>query len=220
MTASSILLIVFILVSLAHLAVEAAGSITGRYITKPLLMPVLALYYVASAAQPNLLLVAAILLGWIGDVFLMLPESEKKNAYFKAGLAAFLLGHILYVVVFAAYLPHLSSVPAWGLIALAVFVATGVAGYKLIVPHAGKLLPVIIAYIVIIFLMGVSTILPLGTVAACGAVTAMAGAFFFMVSDTINAYNKFAREIPGERLLTMGTYIAGQFLLVQGYLLF
>ena len=48
----------------------------------------------------------------------------------------------------------------------------------------------------------------------------MAGAFVFMVSDTLNAYNRFVREIPFERLLTMGTYLGGQFLLVQGYLLF
>jgi uncharacterized membrane protein YhhN len=220
MTASGILLTLFIIFSLGHLGAEAVQSLKGRYITKPLLMLLLAAYYVAAAAQPNLVLIAAIVCGWLGDIFLMIPDPQKTRRYFKPGLIAFLLGHVLYIAVFAAYLPRASAVPAWGWGLLAVYVAGGAVGYRLIAPHVGRMLPAIIAYIIIIVLMGVSTVLPLGSVATCGAVTAMAGAFVFMVSDTINAYNKFAREIPWERLYTMSTYLAGQFLLVQGYLLF
>jgi len=96
------------------------------------------------------------------------------------------------------------------------FVAVVAVGYRFIIPHAGKMLPAIIAYIIIIILMGASTVLPLGSVRTIGAVTAMVGALVFMVSDTLNAYNRFVREIPYERVLTMGTYLAGQFFLVQG----
>jgi uncharacterized membrane protein YhhN len=220
MTGSGIFLILFIIISLAHLASEAAWSAAGRYITKPFLMLVLALYYVASAAQPNPVLVAAIACGWLGDIFLMIPDPQKTGRYFKPGLTAFLLGHVLYIAVFAAYLPRAESVPAWGWGFLAAYVAAGVVGYRFIAPHAGKMLPAIIAYIIIIVLMGASTVFPLGSVYTAGAVTAMAGAFVFMVSDTINAYNRFVREIPFERVLTMGTYLGGQFLLVQGYLFF
>jgi uncharacterized membrane protein YhhN len=220
MTVSGIFLILFIIFSLAHLVSEAASSRVGRYITKPFLMPTLALYYAASAALPNPLLIAAIICGWLGDIFLMIPDPQKTRRYFRPGLAAFLLGHILYIVVFASYLPRVSNIPAWGWAVLAVYIAAGIGGYRLIVPHAGRMLPAIIAYILIIVLMGASTILPLGSVRIAGAVAAMAGAFVFMVSDMINAYNRFVREIPRERFFTMGTYLAGQFLLVQGYLLF
>ena len=127
---------------------------------------------------------------------------------------------MLYIVVFAAYLPGATHVPAWGWGALAVYFATGIIGYRLIAPHAGKMLPAIVAYILIIVLMGASTVFPLGSVRNSGAVTVMAGAFVFMVSDTLNAYNRFVREIPFERVFTMGTYLGGQFLLVQGYLCF
>ena len=41
-----------------------------------------------------------------------------------------------------------------------------------------------------------------------------------MGSDTINAYSRLVREIPFEWLLTMAAYLVGQFLLVQGYLMF
>jgi uncharacterized membrane protein YhhN len=220
MTASGIFLIIFIIICIAHLTSEAMWSLVGRYITKPVLMPALALYYVSSAAQPNPVLIAAIVCGWLGDIFLMIPDPQKTRRYFKPGLAVFLLGHVLYIAVFAAYLPRAASVPAWGWASLAVYIATGIVGYRLISPHAGKMLPAIIAYIIIIVLMGASTVLPLGNVNTAGAVTAMAGALVFMVSDTINAYNRFVRDVPYERVLTMGTYLGGQFLLVQGYLFF
>lgn len=220
MTVSGIILFIFIIFSFAHIACEAVRSMTGRYITKPFLMPLLLLYYMASAAQLNFILIAALTCGWLGDIFLMIPDPRKTRRYFKPGLAAFLLGHILYIIVFAAYLPRASNVPAWGWGFLAVYLAAGVAGYRLIAPHAGRMLPAIMAYIIIIVLMGASTVLPLGSVPTAAAVTVMAGAFVFMVSDTLNAYNRFVREIPLERLFTMGTYLAGQFLLVQGYLLF
>ncbi len=150
----------------------------------------------------------------------MLPDPQNTRRFFKPGLIAFLLGHILYIVLFAAYLPRAASVPVWGWTALAGFVAAGAVAYRLIIPHAGKMLPAIIAYIIIIVLMGASTVLPLGSVHTIGAVTAMVGAFIFMVSDTLNAYNRFVGEIPCERIFTMATYLAGQFLLVQGYLWF
>lgn len=220
MMASGIFLVLFVLFSIAHLISETLWSRAGRYVTKPLLMPALALYYVTAAAEPNPFLLAAILCGWLGDIFLMIPDPQKTRRYFKPGLVAFLLGHFLYIAVFAAYLPYSASVPAWGWACLAVFVAAGVVGYRLIAPHAQEMLPAIIAYIIIIVLMGASTVLPLGSVCTAGAVTAMTGALVFMISDTINAYNRFAREIPFERLFTMSTYLIGQFLLVQGYLLF
>jgi uncharacterized membrane protein YhhN len=220
MTTSTLFLLLFIAFSLAHLVSEAARSLTGRYFTKPFLMPLLGLFYTASAEQPNPVLVAAIVCGWLGDIFLMIPDPHKTRRYFKPGLAAFLLGHVLYIAVFAAWLPFASKVPLWGWCSCSAFIATGAVGYRLITPHAGKMLPAIIAYIVIIVLMGASTVLPLGSAHIGGVVTAMAGALVFMLSDTINAYNKFAREIPFERLYTMSTYLGGQFLLVQGYLLF
>jgi uncharacterized membrane protein YhhN len=74
--------------------------------------------------------------------------------------------------------------------------------------------------VIIFVIMGASAVFPLGTAAFPGVLTVMIGAFVFMISDIINAFGKFVREIPNERFYTMLTYLAGQFLLVQGYLLF
>jgi len=220
MTVSHALLIAFILISLLHLAAEGARLRVGRYITKPLLMPVLALYYVSSAAHPNPLLAGAILCGWLGDVFLMLPDPQHSGRYFRQGLIFFSFGHILYILVFVSSCSRPFHLPVWGWAALTLYAAAAAAGYLVIARRAGKLRTAVSAYIAIIALMGMSTVLPMGNAHTSGVVMAMAGAFLFMGSDTINAYNRLVSEIRFEWLLTMGAYLIAQFLLVQGYLMF
>ncbi len=220
MSLSAAGLILFGLISVAHLSFEAVRSEAGRLATKPLLMPALLLYYLASANTPNVFLIAALLCGWLGDMLLMIPDARPTRLFFKLGLGAFLLGHVFYIAVFAPYLVHAGDIPAWGWMVICVFGAASLMGYRLIAPHAGGLRPVILAYILVIFLMGASAVFPLGSVAMSGALMVVIGAFVFMLSDGINACNRFIREVPFEGLLIMATYVIGQYLLVQGYLLF
>lgn len=67
-----------------------------RIITKPLLIPLLFGYYVLSASEVMFLVALALAFGWLGDVLLL----GKKEIWFIAGLAAFLTGHIMYILVF------------------------------------------------------------------------------------------------------------------------
>ncbi len=211
-------LVCLIVFAAAHLIGEALKSMPVRYITKPFLMPSLALYYITSAVEVNWLVIAALVCGWLGDIFLMIPDPEKTRIYFRPGLVAFLLGHVFYIIVFGAFLTGIGSLPWYGYACFVVFLASGLFGAKLLLPHAGAMRGPILGYIVIIVLMGFAATLPLGSALLRGAVTVVLGAFVFIVSDTINAYNKFVKEIPYERLYTMSTYLAGQFLLVQGCL--
>ena len=85
-------------------------------------------------------------------------------------------------------------------------------------PHMGKLTPAITAYIIVIATMGISAVLCLPGQVRIPAVIVITGAVIFMFSDTVNAWNKFAKGIPNERVITMTTYLVGQGLLVAGYL--
>lgn len=213
-------LVLFIVLAAAHVISEGFTFMPGRYFIKPLLMPALALYYLFAAETPNAFMLAAVGFGWLGDIFLMIPDPQKTRRYFRPGLVAFLLGHVFYIVVFASYVPGMENFPPAAWLFLIPYAATGAFGYRLIGPHAGAMKKAILAYTVIFVVMGAVTVLPMGTATLAGVLTAMAGAFVFMVSDIINAYNKFAREIPNERVYTMSTYLAGQLLLVHGYLMF
>ena len=67
----------FIVLSLVHVVSEAVGFMPGRWYVKPLLMPALAFAYLRAAEGPNPLLLAALAFGWLGDIFLMIPDPEK-----------------------------------------------------------------------------------------------------------------------------------------------
>jgi hypothetical protein len=70
------------------------GAMAIRYITKPFIMPLLAVYYVLAARQVNWWLFAGIIGGFGGDFFLMIPDPGKTRKWFRLGLISFLSGHI------------------------------------------------------------------------------------------------------------------------------
>lgn len=71
-----------------------AGSDLGHLVAKPLLMPLLAAYAALRGAPVTL--VAALLLGWGGDVFLLF-DSEWA---FLVGMGSFAAGHVCYLLLF------------------------------------------------------------------------------------------------------------------------
>lgn len=88
------LLAAFALAALVELVSVAVDARTGQLLAKPLLMPLLAAY-VAARGGPRLL-VAALLLGWGGDVFLL----SSADGAFLAGMGCFAAGHLCYLVLF------------------------------------------------------------------------------------------------------------------------
>jgi uncharacterized membrane protein YhhN len=163
----------------------------------------------ASAARPDyhVLVLAGLVLGLTGDICLALPGAGA----FRAGLAAFLLGHLLYVAAFVRLAPWAAWLDPWlalpGLAALAVFLWLR--------PHAGRMLIPVTLYIAAISLMlaGAWAVFRLETTAPAGAWCVLAGALFFYLSDLCVARQRFVSEGFGNRLLGLPLYYAGQFLL-------
>ncbi len=144
-------------------------------------------------------MVVGLVLSLAGDVFLLLDER-----WFVAGLGAFLLGHIAYVVGLQL---APTSVPATlvGLGVVAVAVATvgrRIVGTVAAGDHRSLVGPVI-AYLVVISAMVVSAI---GTLAPW----AIAGAMLFYVSDATLAWNRFVARRRFGPLAVMVTYHLAQ----------
>ncbi|WP_436800416.1 lysoplasmalogenase family protein, partial [Streptomyces cinereoruber] len=91
---SRALLAAFGLAAAADLVSLLAGAELGHQIAKPLLMPLLAAY-AATRGAPKLL-VAALLFGWGGDVFLL----SDADWAFLVGMGSFAAGHVCYLVLF------------------------------------------------------------------------------------------------------------------------
>jgi uncharacterized membrane protein YhhN len=158
-----------------------------------------------------------ILFSLAGDVFLMLSDR-----WFIAGLAAFLLAHVAYIVGFNLPLPVVS--PLWS-VGLAIVLALS-AGRVLRRIVAGlrekglqRLAGPVMLYGTVITVMLLSAMLTLfrpdwPSTAAAGLVAL--GAFLFFFSDIILAWNKFVAPIKNGRVMNMVAYHLGQIALIAG----
>jgi alkenylglycerophosphocholine/alkenylglycerophosphoethanolamine hydrolase len=150
-----------------------------------------------------------------GDIFLMLPREQ-----FIAGLVAFLLGHIAYLIGFnqplaPLNLPSLILAVMVGLTAARLMRAV-VAGLQRS-GHASLRLPVL-AYSAVISLMLLSALITMVRVDwdAGDALLAAAGAMLFFMSDSVLAWNKFVAPLTNGRLVVIVTYHLGQALIILG----
>lgn len=153
-------------------------------------------------------LVLALLLGLVGDVFLL----EDTPTRFVGGLAAFLVGHLAYVASFVAV--GLDR-PVLGWLGALVLVAALVVGRRILpgaVADGGAGLGVAVAvYMVVIGAMAV-------TGWATGRPLVGLGASLFVVSDTVLAMGRFVRSRRWTSLVVIVTYHLAQALIVAGLL--
>jgi uncharacterized membrane protein YhhN len=162
----------------------------------------------ASDSTAGVWLLVALFFGLVGDVAL-LGDSLPR---FQAGLAAFLVGHLAFVVCFAELGLPAPWWSAFGLLALSVaLVATR---QVLPVTHrlAGPALSVPVG--VYMAVIGAMLVCAWGT----GEPLVAAGATVFVASDAILSVNRFVRPVPHGRLLLMVAYHVGQALIVAGIL--
>ncbi len=153
------------------------------------------------------LILAGLVLGLVGDVCLALPGAGA----FRAGLGAFLVGHLLYLAAFARLAPF----SFWINMGLGGLAVMGLAVYRWLRPRAGRLLLPVTAYIVAISLMldGAWAVFTWGGLPPAGAWCVLLGSLFFYLSDLSVARDRFVRRQFLNRLLGLPLYYAGQFLL-------
>jgi uncharacterized membrane protein YhhN len=175
-----------------------------EYVAKPATTALL----IAAAAtlttpQPTMrgYVVAALALCLAGDVFLMLPRDA-----FVAGLASFLVAHVLFIVAFLNHEPFRNLVPTTlvGVIAIPFLIAPVLAAVER--HHPELRVPVLLYAAAISTMFFVS--------GATWSALAVGGAATFVASDTILARNRFVGTIRQGHLATMVTYHAALGLIV------
>jgi uncharacterized membrane protein YhhN len=189
-----------------------------EYLAKPAVMIILFLWLWTSTGLSGVSLwfEVGILLSLTGDILLMI----SLDRLFMAGLVAFLLAHVAYLVGFNIPIPQIS---AWGFF-LAVMV--GLGGVRVIrrilaaLAASGQIrmrTPIII-YGTVISLMLLSAMMKMTdfTWNANAATLVSVGAFLFYVSDIILAWHKFVAPIQNGRIYNIGAYHLGQITLIAG----
>lgn len=173
----------------------------AEYVLKPLVMVFLiavALSIDPSSDFARVMLIIGLVLSMAGDVFLMLPKD-----LFVAGLGAFLVAHVFYVIALLSLGVSLTGFVVGIVLMTLVAVVLG----RRIVQGAARvdktLAGPVAAYISVISLMVASAI---GT----GRFFAIAGALLFGASDSVLGWTRFLNDFPRSRMIVMVTYHLGQ----------
>ncbi|RSS51808.1 lysoplasmalogenase [Streptomyces sp. WAC01280] len=197
-TAARALLAAFGLAAAVDLVSLLAGAELGHQLAKPLLMPLLAAYAVTRGAPK--LLVAALLFGWGGDVFLL----SDADWAFLVGMGSFAAGHVCYLVLFGRRRtsPLLGAGYAVALVGTVALLWPDLPA-DLRIPVAGySLLLAAMAY----------------RASSLGLLAGLGGALF-LLSDTLIATGVAEwPQLPAPDFWVMLTYIAAQYLLAAGVL--
>ncbi|HEU5168039.1 MAG TPA: lysoplasmalogenase [Chitinophagaceae bacterium] len=209
-------IIVYILVLAADLFAVYTGNETLRYITKPLLMPLLIIYFMAETnsfiSSLKKWIVLALTFSLAGDVFLMF-ESKNSN-FFIFGLVTFLIAHIFYILFFENVIRKegLRKNYWWFLPVIIYYIAL----IYILSPNLGDLkLPVRFYGIVISYML--IQALQAGRIRDLAAATFMiGGAVLFITSDSILAINKFYEPFEYAGIAIMLTYGIAQLLITLG----
>ncbi|AEC02546.1 lysoplasmalogenase [Parasphaerochaeta coccoides] len=189
----------------------------NNYLSKPLLMPLLAIgYALVAGSHMSWIIIAALVLCAIGDVFLMLPEKKAdKPVLFPLGMLAFMSGHLCYFSWYVMYTRSAGFTGAWatGIFAFLAGIAVIVIILKKL--NAGKFLPLFVLYTVIIMLNVAGAIGTWGTGSISGTVLCTVGAFLFVFSDAMIAFDVLGKPMGGPDVV-MITYTIAQLMLVVG----
>ncbi|MBR2643681.1 MAG: lysoplasmalogenase [Clostridia bacterium] len=182
-----------------------------RRVTKALLMPLLCAVYVFAAPQVRLLVVAALLFGWLGDLFLMF---QQRTVLMLCGVCAFALGHIFYMGALLSAHPVLNIMI---LIPLALCVIWMTFVVKKLIPYAPRQLKKP-GFLYALLLSGtcLSALYMLLITQKLAYLIAFVGGLFFVLSDTILTGQKYRRETRHGNFYVMLTYIIAQDLLILG----
>lgn len=209
-------IIVFIFLLLADLTSVYLNNDTLRTFSKPLLMPVLALYFLTQTRRAftplKTWIILALGFSWLGDIWLMFDE--RNSTFFLLGLSAFFVAQVFYIVFFHN-IRMKEYIRGNALLLLLVIVYYFIL-ISIISPHLGNLkLPVRIYGVVLSFMVMLAMHAMFSKNKRAGR-WMMIGAILFVASDSLLAFNKFYSSFEYAGVLIMLTYGLAQLFITVG----
>jgi uncharacterized membrane protein YhhN len=212
-------LLYFIVLALDMLAI-AVHLPYPRYVTKPLLMVLLAFHYWSEAInlqQPvRNLIFAALIFSWWGDMLLMFEHDS--NMFFISGLICFLLAHLAYTAFFLKVEHDEYFVKPRHITWTCLSLVYAIGLLYLLYPNMAELRVPVTIYALVITGMLLSSIYAFAFKNSLGAFLCILGAVLFVLSDTLLAVRKFYTPNSIASIGVMFTYGLAQWCLVEGSL--
>ena len=202
------------LFSLVDIALTAFHKEDLRLFTKPLIIPLMIGLYILSINQTRSWWRDAIVLGlicsWVGDILL------QVDGMFIPGLCSFLFAHIFYITFFVSTKSDTKSFFKLRPVMLIAVLAYLIELMHMLWPTLGPLKIPVLAYGITISIMLSAALWQYQKLEDRTAILFIIGAFFFTLSDSILAINKFRSPFEQAGVYTMTTYIIAQLLIVVG----
>lgn len=212
------LLQIFIAFALLYCLLILTGNETVTWYLKPLLLPFL--FYAVLKSEKfktKKWLLAALLFSWIGDCILMFVHRDEL--YFIFGLVAFLVAHILLIVLFTKQdAVHESFKKPLFWVGFAFATAYLITMLSLLLPNLGDLKLPVMGYALTITIMLKTSLKGTFDWGENSKYLVLIGATFFVASDSILAINKFHSPLPLASFWIMLTYLTAQFYITNGIL--
>lgn len=209
---------IYIAFSILYLIILLSGYERFDLFLKPILIPIIGfgVYFHRKFPTKNTLL-SGLILSWIGDVILLF--TDLGEIYFILGLLSFLTAHIIYCVLFnkqrKVRKKQNRSLFIFGSILIALYL---IGMVSFLMPFLGNLEIPVTIYASIISIMLLFAFNGFLVWEKPGNLLIFLGAFFFIISDSILAINKFYAPIPKSSFFIMLTYLLAQYLIVIGIL--
>lgn len=198
----------FILVSGLDLVAIFFDIPVLQTISKPLIIPSLLLWYLASSGSINQWYVVALIFSFIGDVLLL----DKANL-FLFGIGAFLITQVLYIFIFSSKLPKSKMITK--VQAAFPFLLFFIGLIKFLEPGLGDFLIPVVVYGLAISIFGMVSLLNFLINNDTLHLKLLIGATLFIISDSMIALNKFDQEREFFPVAIMITYIVAQYLIAS-----
>lgn len=190
-------------------------------------MPLLAIYAFSQIKirERYIFLILGLFFSWLGDIFLMFPREQYSEStaklLFIAGLAAFLIAHIQYILLFLKDLRNkidLSLVTSKPYTSLP-FLIYGIGLLWFLYPHLAVMKIPVTLYAITIIAMLILAFNRKGFVSNSSYLLVFIGAILFVISDSTIAVTLFYKHFTLDRLVIMSTYIVAQLLITYGVVL-
>lgn len=213
-----IILYLFFITAILQVSGEILQNEFLIFVFKPLLMPLLLIWYFYNTlkSERKTSLIIALIFSFLGDTFLLFVY--KNELFFLLGLGSFLVAQSSYVFTFNK--ERIKKKLPTGYIAVISLFFTfyiGLLFYSILGNLNEFLIPVIV-YATAVGLMGITAAFRLNSVNKSSYLQVFLGAFLFVVSDTFIALDKFLYngELAYASVMIMTLYIIGQFFIIKG----
>lgn len=206
---SLLVLMLYFLVAITDLVFIYLDQHSFRWFSKPLLIPLLVVAFYNEIPKPFpsivYLVIFALFFSWCGDVFL------QAEGFFIPGLVSFLLAHIFYIIYFRK---QATEKRKWMVILPVLVYLSAFTVY--LFPYLGDMKIPVVFYSLTIGTMLVMAFHVSDKQGKNYAAWFRYGALFFVLSDSVLAFNLFVEKMEILSLVVMITYVLAQAMIVRG----